>query len=130
VLTFGARLGANAEPSGKLTVSVIGVRSDSGTVRCGLYSSPAGFREPGHEMRGAVAQIKNGLAACVFSGLPAGSFHAEHNETQMETGLFGKPKQGYGFSNNPSSTFGPPSFSSAAFEYRGGGLNLPVQLSY
>ena len=48
----------------------------------------------------------------------------------METGLFGKPKQGYGFSNNPSSTFGPPSFSSAAFEYRGGGLNLPVQLSY
>lgn len=135
MLTFGATHGANAESSGKLTVSVIGVRSDSGSVRCGLYSSPAGFREPGHELRGAVAQIRNGLAACVFSGLPAGTyavavFHAEHNETQMETGLFGKPKQGYGFSNNPSSTFGPPSFSSAAFEYRGGGLNLPVQLSY
>ena len=135
VLACGLAPGANAEPSGKLTVSVIGVRSDSGTVRCGLYSSPAGFREPGHEMRGAVAQIKNGLAACVFNALPAGTyavavFHAEHNETQMETGLFGKPKQGYGFSNNPSSTFGPPSFSSAAFKYRGGGLNLPVQLSY
>ena len=47
----------------------------------------------------------------MFSGLPAGTyavavFHAEHNETQMETGLFGKPKQGYGSSNNPSSTFG------------------------
>ena len=132
VFAFGLASGANAEPSGKLTVSVIGVRSDSGAV---LYSSPAGFREPGHELRGAVAQIKNGLAACVFSGLPAGTyavavFHAEHNETQMETGLFGKPKQGYGFSNNPSSTFGPPSFTSAAFEYRGGSLNLPVQLSY
>jgi len=132
VLAFGLAPGANAEPSGKLTVSVIGVRSDSGAV---LYSSPAGFREPGHELRGAVAQIKNGLAACVFSGLPAGTyavavFHAEHNETQMETGLFGKPKQGYGFSNNPSSTFGPPGFTSAAFEYRGGSLNLPVQLSY
>jgi uncharacterized protein (DUF2141 family) len=104
-------------------------------VRCGLYSSPGGFREPGHELRGAVAQIKNGLAACVFNGLPAGTyavavFHAEHNETQMETGLFGKPKQGYGFSNNPASTFGPPSFNSAAaFEYKGGSLNLPVQLS-
>jgi uncharacterized protein (DUF2141 family) len=132
VFAFGLASGANAEPSGKLTVSVIGVRSDSGAV---LYSSPAGFREPGHELRGAVAQIKNGLAACVFSGLPAGTyavavFHAEHNETQMETGLFGKPKQGYGFSNNPSSTFGPPGFTSAAFEYRGGSLNLPVQLSY
>jgi uncharacterized protein (DUF2141 family) len=61
VLAFGLAPGANAEPTGKLTVSVIGVRSDSGTVRCGLYSTPAGFREPGHEMRGAVAQIKSGL---------------------------------------------------------------------
>src|SRR4029077_2694103 len=135
VLALGVAPGANAEPSGKLTVSGIGVRSDSGTVRCGLYSSPAGFREPGHELRGAVAQIKNGLAACVFSGLPAGTyavavFPAEQNETQMETGLFGKPKQGYGFSNNPSSTFGPPGFDSAAFAYKGGALTLPVQLSY
>jgi uncharacterized protein (DUF2141 family) len=48
----------------------------------------------------------------------------------METGLFGKPKQGYGFSNNPSSMFGPPGFSSAAFEYKGGHLTLPVHLSY
>ena len=84
VLALGVAPGANAEPSGKLTVSVIGVRSDSGAVRCGLYSSPGGFREPGHELRGAVAQIKNGLAACVFNGLPAGTyavavFHEEHN---------------------------------------------------
>ena len=48
----------------------------------------------------------------------------------MEIGFFGKPKQGYGFSNNPSSTFGPPSFNSAAFAYPGGALHLPVQLSY
>src|SRR3954469_12373918 len=114
VLALGIARGANAEPSGKLTVSVIGVRSDSGAVRCGLYSSPGGFREPGHKLRGAVAQIKNGLAA----GLPAGTyavavFHAEHNETQMETGLFGKPKQGYGFSNKPPPTFRTPRFHSA-----------------
>jgi uncharacterized protein (DUF2141 family) len=104
-------------------------------VRCGLYASPDGFREPGREMRGAVAPIKNGHATCVFNGVPAGTyavavFHAERNETQMETGLFGKPKQGYGFSNNPSSTFGPPSFASAAFAYNSGTLHLPVQLSY
>jgi uncharacterized protein (DUF2141 family) len=82
------------------------VRNDSGSVRCGLYASANGFREPGREMRGAVAPIKDGHATCVFTGVPAGTyavavFHAEHNETQMETGLFGKPKQGYGFSNNP-----------------------------
>jgi uncharacterized protein (DUF2141 family) len=135
VLAVGAATAASAQSAGRLSVSVDGVRNESGAVRCGLYSSPDGFREPGREMRGAVAHIKDGRATCVFHGIPAGTyavavFHAEHNEAQIETGLFGKPKQGYGFSNNPSSMFGPPNFSSAAFEYKGGNLTLPVQLSY
>ena len=132
---LGAATAASAQSHARLSVSVEGMRNDSGSVRCGLYSSANGFREPGREMRGAVAPIKDGHATCVFSGVPAGTyavavFHAEHNETQMETGMFGKPKQGYGFSNNPSSTFGPPSFDSAAFAYKGGTLQLPVRLSY
>jgi uncharacterized protein (DUF2141 family) len=133
-LALAAR-GANAQSPARITVSVDGVRNDNGSVRCGLYSSPNGFREPGREMRGVAAPIKNGRATCVFNGLPSGQyavavFHAEHNETQMETGLFGKPKQGYGFSRNASSMFGPPSFGDAAFDYEGGHLNLPVQLNY
>jgi uncharacterized protein (DUF2141 family) len=134
-LALGAATAASAQSHGRLSMSVTGARNDSGSMRCGLYSSADGFREPGREMRGAVAQIKNGSATCLFSGVPAGTyavavFHAEHNETQMETGLFGKPKQGYGFSNNPSSMFGPPSFDSAAFTYSGGALHVPVRLSY
>mgnify|MGYP003494076555 CR=1 FL=1 len=134
-LVLAVATGAVAQSPGKLSVSVDGVRNDGGSVRCGLYSSPNGFREPGREMRGAVAHIKDGRATCVFSGLPGGTyavavFHAEHNETQMETGLFGKPKQGYGFSRNPSSLFGPPGFTDAAFTYDGGNLSLPVRLSY
>lgn len=135
VLVPALATGTSAQSPGKLSVTVAGVRNDNGSVRCGLYSSADGFREPGREMRGAVAPIKNGQATCVFNGVPAGKyaiavFHAEHNEKEMETGLFGKPKQGYGFSNNPSSTFGPPSFESAAFTYNGGALQLPVRLSY
>jgi uncharacterized protein (DUF2141 family) len=123
-LALGSATLASAQSQARLSVAVEGVRNDSGSVRCGLYSSADGFREPGREMRGAVAPIKNGHATCMFSGVPAGTyavavFHAEHNETQMETGFFGKPKQGYGFSNNPSSTFGPPGFNSAAFTYNG-----------
>ena len=135
VLAVGAATAASAQSTVRLSVSVDGVRNESGSVRCGLYSSPDGFREPGRELRGAVAHIKDGRATCLFHGIPAGTyavavFHAEHNEAQIETGLFGKSKQGYGFSNNPSSTFGPPSFASAAFAYNGGALHLPVQLSY
>ena len=72
-LAVGAATAASAQSPGKLNVSVAGVRNDNGSVRCGLYSSANGFREPGREMRGAVAPIKNGQATCVFNGVPAGN---------------------------------------------------------
>jgi uncharacterized protein (DUF2141 family) len=134
-LILGSISVATAQSAGRLGVVVGGLRNDNGSVRCGLYASPNGFREPGAQFRGVVAPIRNGRANCVFSGIPAGTyavavFHAEHNETRMETGMFGKPKQGYGFSGNPNSSFGPPDFNSAAFEYRGGNMSLPVRLNY
>src|SRR5262249_8683256 len=100
VLVLAFATGASAQSAGKLSGSVTGLRNDSGSVRCGLYASPHGFRQPGRGMRGAGAPIKNGRGTRVFHRGPAGTyaiavFHAEHNETQMETGLFGKPKQGW-----------------------------------
>ena len=71
-LVLALAIGASAQSAGKLSVSVAGVRTDSGSVRCGLYSSADGFREPGREMRGAVAPIRHGQATCVFNGVPAG----------------------------------------------------------
>jgi uncharacterized protein (DUF2141 family) len=130
-----ASVAAASAQAGKVGVTISGLRSSDGVVRCGLYASAAGFRQPGREMRGATAPIRGQSATCVFSKLPAGTyavavFHAEHNESRIETGAFGKPKQGYGFSGNPSSGFGPPSFSAAAFEYHGGNQALQVTLQY
>ena len=135
LLVLGSTLSAAAQEAGRLAVSVGNARSDNGSIRCGLYASPSGFGEPGREFRGAVAPIRNGQATCVFRGIPSGQyavalFHAEQNQTRMTTGMFGKPQEGYGFSRNPSSAFGPPGFESAAFEYKGGNLNLPVRLNY
>jgi uncharacterized protein (DUF2141 family) len=126
---------ANRSATGRLSVAVSGARSDSGVVRCGLYASADGFRQPGREQSGVIAKPSGGQATCVFSGLGAGTyaiavFHAEQNETQIEYGLLGKPKQGFGFSRNPSTTFGPPSFEAAAFTYAGGNQTVPVTLHY
>jgi uncharacterized protein (DUF2141 family) len=132
--TIASIAAASAQP-GRVGVTITGLRSSEGVVRCGLYASADGFRQPGRETRGAVAPIRGQSATCVFNNLPAGTyavaaFHAERNEARIETGAFGKPKQGYGFSNNPSSGFGPPSFSAAAFDYRGGNQALQVSLQY
>lgn len=126
---------ASAQPAGTIAVTVAGLRSDAGSVRCALYNSADGFREPGREFRGVTAPIKGGQASCSFAGIPAGIyavalFHAERNETRIEYGAFGRPKQGYGFSNNPSTTFGAPGFSAAAFRYAGSSQRLSVRLQY
>jgi uncharacterized protein (DUF2141 family) len=133
-LTAGASP-AMAQSGGKLSVNVSGLHSDNGVVRCGLYASADTFRKPGREVRGVVARPSGQRATCVFSGIAAGSyavavFHAEQNETQIEYGMFGKPKQGYGFSRNPSSNFGPPNFEAAAFDFTGTNQTMPVNLQY
>jgi uncharacterized protein (DUF2141 family) len=126
---------AGAQSANKLAVSVAGLRNDMGAVRCGLYADANGFPQPGRELRGAVARINGQQAMCVFTNISAGTyavaaFHAEQNEARMEYGMFGRPKQGYGFSGNPSSSFGAPSFSAAAFDYRGGSQTVQVTLQY
>jgi uncharacterized protein (DUF2141 family) len=37
-------------------------------------------------------------------------YHDENLSGKMETNLFGKPIEGYGFSNNAFAAFGPPDF--------------------
>lgn len=126
---------AHAQPAGRISVPISGLRNDDGVVRCGLYAAPKAFPKAGQESRGVVAKIESGQATCVFSGLKPGryaiaAFHAENNETQMQYGLFGKPKEGYGFSRNPSSSMGAPAFAAAAFDYAGGARTAPIRLTY
>ena len=127
--------GAAAQSGNDISVVVDGLRNDKGMVRCGLYASAVGFREPGKELKGVAVPIAGGKATCVFNDMAPGLyavavFHAENNETQLETGMFGKPKQGYGFSRDAKGSFGPPSFDAAAYKYTGGSSVWPVHIEY
>jgi uncharacterized protein (DUF2141 family) len=124
-----------SQGAGTITVKVGGLRNDQGVVRCGLYNSPNGFREPGKEFKGVLGKISAGKADCVFADVPPGTyavalFHAENNETTLPTGMFGIPKLGYGFSRDAKGSFGPPSFDAAAYKYDGGGSVWPVHVQY
>ena len=137
-LLFGLTAGvavANAQAADRISVPVSGLRNDDGVVRCGLYAAAEAFPKAGQESRGVIAKIKGRQATCVFNGLKPGiyavaAFHAENNETQMQYGLFGKPKEGYGFSRNPPSNMGAPAFAAAAFDYAGGAQTVPIRLNY
>lgn len=126
---------AQSAQAASLTVTVTGVRSAEGVVRCGLFASADGFRVPGREAHAADASIRNGRAICRFPDVEPGNyalaaFHAEKNEANIQYGLFGKPKQGVGFSNNPSITFGAPGFDKARFAFQGARSAITVSLQY
>jgi uncharacterized protein (DUF2141 family) len=56
-----------------------------------------------------IANIKTGVYSISL-------FHDENNNGVLDTkGFFGIPSEPYGFSNNPSTTFGPPSFEKCTF---------------
>ena len=56
-----------------------------------------------------IANIKTGIYSISL-------FHDENNNGVLDTkGFFGIPSEPYGFSNNPSTTFGPPSFEKCTF---------------
>ena len=48
----------------------------------------------------------------------------------MQYGLFGKRKEGYGFSRNPPSNMRAPPFDAAALDYAGGVKMAPIRLNY
>jgi uncharacterized protein (DUF2141 family) len=134
-LAIAAATAASAQSGNQISVPIQGLRNNQGAVRCGLFNSAATFRKPGQEFRGVAVPIAGQQATCVFDNVPAGTyavavFHAENNETQIQTNFLGQPKEGYGFSRNPSTTFGAPDFSAAAYSYQGGTTSWPVQITY
>ena len=56
-----------------------------------------------------IANIKTGVYSVSL-------FHDENNNGVLDTkGLFGIPSEPYGFSNNPRTTFGTPSYKNCTF---------------
>jgi uncharacterized protein (DUF2141 family) len=137
-LVFAAGLAgsaAEAQQGNTITVPVTGLRNNVGDVRCGLYNSAATFPKNGQQFQGVVAPIANQQATCTFTNVPPGTyavalFHAAVGQTVMNTGMFGQPLDGYGFSRNAPIGMGPPAFSDAAYSYTGGAVSFPVTMTY
>jgi uncharacterized protein (DUF2141 family) len=130
-----AGLAAEAQQGNSISVPVSGLRNNNGNVRCGLFNSAATFPKDGQQFMGVVAPIANQQATCVFNNVPPGTyavslFHAEKGETQLRTGFFGQPEEGYGFSRNAKGSMGPPAFNAAAYTYSGGATSWPVTITY
>jgi uncharacterized protein (DUF2141 family) len=115
----GAPPPSAASNTGQVIVDVYGLKDERGKLNVGIYIAEGGFPK---DSSAAFAQrtvpITNHALRLVFDRIPAGEFavavhHDENANGKMDTGAFGRPSEGYGFSRDAKASFGPPSFEAA-----------------
>jgi uncharacterized protein (DUF2141 family) len=134
VATDGAMAGATVD---EIAVAVSALRSDAGTVRCFLYDAPDGFPEAHtHVVAEAIALPATRAATCRFKGVARARdyavviTHDENNDAVFQTGAFGIPLEGYGFSNNVRPQLSAPSFADCKVHYDAGHDGLAIAMQY
>lgn len=123
VLTAAAIPVARAEDNSALTVQLSGLEP-RGAVMVQIFASEAGFGSG--EAAGVQRVIVDSAAETVrFEGLAPGQyafrlFHDVNGDGRMNTNPFGIPTEPFAFSNNARGSFGPASWSQAAFTLNAG----------
>jgi uncharacterized protein (DUF2141 family) len=101
-------------------VKVVGFKNYKGSVQVALWNSPSGFPDDYNTAyitrteraeRGFTVDIKN-LDPGTYA---VAMYHDKNNNTRMDTNFLGIPKEGFGFSLNPTIFTGPPSFRKVKF---------------
>lgn len=101
-----------------LTVRILGLRSDQGSVRMEVFDTEAGYNERAAALV-FTGSVLNGAAEIPFVPPTSGVFairvyHDENENGQLDRTPLGVPEEPVGFSNNARSRFGPPTFRDAA----------------
>ncbi|WP_428630980.1 DUF2141 domain-containing protein [Sphingopyxis sp.] len=105
-------------------VSVTGLRNTKGQILVCLTTNPKAFPDCSKDKASVRMAVKAANASAFTIVAPAnGTYaiavvHDENSNHKMDMALF-MPKEGFGFSRNPTITVGAPSFKSASFAVSG-----------
>jgi uncharacterized protein (DUF2141 family) len=98
-----------------LAVTVSNLQKPSGMVVISLYNEEQAFPIEGKEFRILTVPVKTLSVSGTFENLPRGEyavaiFHDENADGICNLGLFGVPKEGFGFSRNFKPVLQAPKF--------------------
>ncbi|WP_428678615.1 DUF2141 domain-containing protein [Sphingopyxis sp.] len=123
---------ASAPPT--IEVSITGLRSTKGQILVCLTTNPKAFPDCSKDKASVRMAVKAVDAADFKVQAPAaGTYaiavvHDENSNNKMDLAIF-LPKEGFGFSRNPTITVGPPSFKAASFAVTGD-LRQSIKMKY
>ena len=119
-----------------IDVEVEGVRNANGLVAITLYAdnSRKFLVKHGSLYVGRVPAHAGSTRGCIFVPAPGvyaiAIYHDENANQVFDRSGFGLPAEGYGFSNNPSTLAGLPSFRSVRISIPRSGLLTRVSIKY
>ncbi|MGB7156576.1 MAG: DUF2141 domain-containing protein [Tepidisphaeraceae bacterium] len=126
-----------SQPAATLTIEIKDLRNAKGQLIFGVFKSADGFpNESGTSVYWEVRDVKGAARPIVFTAtLPPGVYgasvlHDENKSGDMEKGLGGIPKEGYGVTNNPKPRFRAAKFSEATFDLRVEGTTMTISVQY
>lgn len=122
---------------GNLHIEVDGIRNGKGNVLMSIYNQKEKFMgDPKTKaIYNAVGKIENGKTTFILKNIPLGQYaisllHDENKNEKMDKNLLGIPKEGYGFSNNMTLKFGPPSFEETKFNFHKSEQKIQISMKY
>jgi uncharacterized protein (DUF2141 family) len=119
-----------------VTVTAEGLRNGHGQLAVTVYEdNPRKFLvHHGAISVGRVPASAGTARACVFLPRPGvyalALYHDENANEKFDRSMIGLPAEGYGFSNNPATLVGLPSFRSVRINIARTGLSTRIQMKY
>lgn len=123
-----------ATQTAMLEVDLDRVRSARGLIQACVMQDPANFPNCGADPHARRLVVKAGSPTLSFEGLAPGEyavalFHDENSNGRLDT-LLGIPREGFGFSRNPTVRFGAPRYDRVDIRLAPGLNRVRVRLQY
>jgi uncharacterized protein (DUF2141 family) len=131
--------GAEASASGcTLRIHVDGFRNTHGNLGTVVFTSPDGWPEnttKAYRSGPAPIDPASSTATAVWPHLPPGNYavaaiHDENGNAKLDRNMFGIPKEGFGFANNPHVGLVAPPFLKAQIHVGCPATDVTIHLQY
>lgn len=118
--SFAQNLSDDPGGMGSISIKITGFSNDIGDCRFAIDNSEDVYESDDSVYIGKVLPIINNEVTLKIDSLEYGYyaikvFHDENRDGEIDTNFLGVPTEDYGYSNNASAWFGPPSWESAKF---------------
>jgi uncharacterized protein (DUF2141 family) len=128
---------AQSVKTGIISINITNIKNTKGQINANLFKNAKGF--PGNYKEAyktiRTGNFNTGNIIIEFKDIEYGEYavaliHDEDLNNELKTGLFGIPREGYGFSNNVKGISGPPMYNEAVIHLEKARLEISIQVNY